>query len=219
MQSIPENYVAKRETKTRPASFGEAWAWSLWAGIAAAAATIGLIMAIESGNLLWVALTIGAGSFYLMLDNRKRMHDERAFNVYESWVELPEPTTAQPVQPVQPWIVQRNGTGQRIEHGKFTLLLKEWQTLAKLFLQYRKISRAIIAESAIWKNVTAEYPEIQAELIRLGLFDSQNGLTELGREFFQSFLTPSPTPLGNGVVHTGRPTTTDDDGQPGGVVA
>ena len=72
-----------------------------------------------------------------------------------------------------------------------------------------------MAESGVFQNVTKQYPEIQAEFIRMGLFDANGLITEPGRAFWQEFLTPSPTAL-NGTVSGVKPTTTGHNGHGGG---
>lgn len=206
--------IVKRETRTRPAGFGEAWLFSFWGGLAAVAAAAGIILCIETGDLLWLAMAVGSGAFWAVLMDRKRLHDERAFQVVETYAEpdIPTPLPRLPDQPVQPWIVNRNGAGQHIQHGKLTLSLKQWQTLGKVFLDNGKLTRSILASAGVFENVTNKYPDIQKEFTRLGLFDGNGLLTDSGRAFWKGFLTP--TPLGfNGTVASVPPTTTDDDGR------
>lgn len=206
--------IVKREIRARAApTFTGAWLWAFWGGLAAMVAAGAVIMFVESLRGQWLAVAVGAVVFWYILGERKGVHDDQ---LYIETIEEPEPLP-QPVTPaamVQPWIVRPTAAGQHIQHGTINLTLKQWQTLARLFLQHGKLARRIVAESAVFENITQRYPEIQKEFNRLGLFDGNGLLTDTGRAFWKAFLTPTPS-LQNGAVSGVQPTTTDDDGRGG----
>ncbi|MCL4867774.1 MAG: hypothetical protein KJ063_02300 [Anaerolineae bacterium] len=206
--------VVRRERRSRPPAFGEAWLFSFWSGIAAFLGVLGLVLVVQTGNGIWLAVTLGAVAFWYMLMDRKRLHDERAFTYIEEMVPPPLPSSsAENQRLVQPWIAKLSGTGQHIQMSKFNLKIAQWKVLARIFLHTGKLTRQILAQTGVFENVSDRYPEIRQEFLRLGLFDAAGQLTDTGREFWQSFLTPDPpTPVHEVAVGGGtQPTTTDDD--------
>lgn len=117
----------------------------------------------------------------------------------------------------RPWVVHPTPGGRHIQMGSISLTLKQWQVLARLLLQNGKLTRRVVAESDVFDNVTSKYPEIQREFTRLGWFDGNGMITDAGRQYFHSLLTPPTPPQPNGAVAHQGPTTTDDDHRPRGV--
>lgn len=207
--------IVKREIRARAApTFTGAWLWAAWGGLAAMVAAAAVIMFVESMHGQWLAVAIGAVVFWYILGERKQVHDDQ---LYIETIEEPEPLpqpASQPAAKVQPWIVRPTAAGQHIQHGTINLTLKEWQTLAKTFLDNGKLTRQVVASSGVFENVTEKYPAIQKEFNRMGLFDGNGLLTTEGREFWKDFITPAPLRQ-NGAVAGVQPTTTDDDGRGG----
>lgn len=207
--------IVKREIRARSApTFTGAWLWAAWGGLAAMVAAGAVIMFMESLRAQWLAVAVGAVVFWYILGERKGVHDDQ---MYIETIEEPEPLpqpASQPAAKVQPWIVRPTAAGQHIQHGTINLTLKQWQTLARLFLQHGKLARRIVAEADVFENVTQRYPDVQKEFNRLGLFDGNGLLTDTGRAFWKAFLTPTPSAQ-NGAVAGVQPTTTDDDGRGG----
>jgi hypothetical protein len=205
--------TVKRELRARAApTFTGAWLWAFWGGLAATAAAAAVVLFISTQEPLWLAAGFGAVIFWHVLGERKQVHDDQLY--IETIEEPPTPPAPPAAHPgmIQPWIVRPTPGGQHIQHGTISLTLKQWQTLARLFLQHGKLARRVVAESAVFENITQRYPEVQKEFSRLGLFDGNGLLTETGRNFWKAFLTPPPSPSWhNGAVASVQPTTTDDD--------
>ena len=209
--------IVKREHRTRPAAFGEAFWFSFFMGLGLCVGSAAAIYAIQYTQPMTFAVTFGAVGFVLMLLDRKREHDNRAYNITEQVIQEPAPEPA-PEPQITPWIQEKTSGGRSIRHGRFNFTYAQWSAMTRLFVVDGKpLIRDNVATLKLFTNITKHWPGIEKEFKRMGWFTDEGKLTVNGSNWFSQFSPPLPQNTNGHVVVPLHQTTTDDDGDEGGV--
>lgn len=218
-----EPKLTKWERRTRPASPVEAWGFAVVGFCMSGCAALGLAMAYQYGNVLWLTLTVAGVGGLAVLHGRILAHDERAYTLVQEYAQE-APAAHHPGPLIQPWYVEKRGSGGIMKRGGLRLSEQQWRVVAGQVLANERLTRAVLEECnricdphKPFPNVTDRFQEYRHEFVTMGWVDEQGGITLFGRESLSQFLTP---PIGSQPPHPGTyqpnfngrpPTTTDDD--------
>lgn len=183
-------------------------AWPVvWSFILVFLATVPLFIYAGGGPAWPLSLIPAAAVAMSILLYRMKMVDYILLNPPS--LSRPEPSPAEQEVKIRTEIVKtENGRFKGILYGTLDLNEEQTRELGEAIMRHDVFVRSIMPKSI--PNHTGRFAKLRDELIRLGLLDKDQKMTDQGLDYFARF---SPTLAAVKVPANGhRPTTTDDDG-------